>query len=275
MPYAELKDLKIFYEIDGEGYPVIMVEGFGAKRTGWIAQVGPLSKYFKVITVDNRGSGKSDRPNYPFTMDMFADDLDGLMEFLQIEKANIVGKSLGGMIVQIFAIKYPHRVNKLVLINTSTGYPSENGPRMYTEGKIKEYHAKLEDPVKAYLEDLSSFSRDYKKQILQDYKQEFHGLWSPEYIIKESMIDIITPQDIKNQGNAIFNFNSLDDLHKIKSETLIMGAENDRVMSIVNQQAMQEQIPNSKLVIIEKTRHDSNLEKAPEVNKILINFLKE
>jgi pimeloyl-ACP methyl ester carboxylesterase len=276
MPFAKVNDINICYEIHGEGYPVILIEGFGAKKEKWIAQVGPLSKHFKVITMDNRGSGKSDRPNYPYTMEMFADDINGLMDHLNIENAHVIGKSLGGMIVQIFTIRYPNRVKKLVLMNTSSGYPSEDGPRMYSEGRIAKYHAKLEDSVKAYLNDLSNaFSRNFRKLVQEDITRKFHRLWSAEYFIQESTIDPTTPQDIKNQGNAILGFNSLDILHKIKCKTLILGAENDRVMSVYNQKQMHERIPNSILKIIENTRHDSNLEKAPEVNQIIIDFLKK
>jgi len=276
MSFAEVNGIKICYEMHGDGYPIILVEGYGAKKEGWIAQIGPLSEHFKVITLDNRGSGKSDRPNYPYTMEMFADDIKGLIDFLGLKKAHIVGKSLGGMIVQEFALKYSQYVNKLVLLNTSTGYPSDQGPEMYKRGKIDEYYAILKDPVKFFFEDIKAgFSREFRKLIQEDPKRKFHGLWSAEDLIKESTIDPTTPQDIGNQANALKGFHPLEELHKIKSETLILGAEKDRVMSVYNQQQMHERIPNSTLKILENTRHSSNLEKAPEVNQILIDFLKD
>jgi len=276
MSFAEVNGIKICYEMHGDGYPIILVEGYGAKKEGWIAQIGPLSEHFKVITLDNRGSGKSDRPNYPYTMEMFADDIKGLIDFLGLKKAHIVGKSLAGMIVQVFALKYPEYVNKLVLLNTSTGYPSDQGPEMYKRAKIDEYYAILKDPVKYFFEDIKAgFSREFRKLIQEDPKRKFHGLWSAEDLIKESTIDPTTPQDIGNQANALKGFHSLEKLYKIKSETLILGAEKDRIMSVYNQQQMHERIPNSTLKIIENTRHSSNLEKAPEVNQILIDFLKD
>ena len=91
MTYADVNGIKIFYEIHGEGQPLFLVHGFGASRLVWIAQIKPLSEHFKVITFDNRGAGKSDRPDEPYTMDTFADDLKGLMDHLEIEKAHVVG----------------------------------------------------------------------------------------------------------------------------------------------------------------------------------------
>jgi len=276
MNFAEVNGIKICYEMHGDGYPVILVEGYGAKKEGWIAQTPSLSEHFKVITFDNRGSGKSDRPNFPYTMDMFADDIKGLMDYLDLKKAHIIGKSLGGMIVQIFTLKYPEYVNKLVLLNTSTGYPSDQGPEMYKQGQIDNYYTKLKDPAKTFFESArGGFSREFRKLMQEDPKRKFHGFWSAEDIIKESIIDPTTPQDIGNQANALKGFHSLEKLYEIKSETLILGAEKDRVMSVNNQQQMHERIPNSTIKIIKGTGHSSNLEKAPEVNQILIDFLKE
>ncbi len=275
MSFAEVNGIKICYEIHGDGYPVILVEGYGAKKEEWIAQIGPLSEHFKIITLDNRGSGKSDRPNYPYTMEMFADDIKGLMDFLGLKKAHIVGKSLGGMIVQIFALKYPQYVNKLVLLNTSTGYPSDQGPEMFKQGKIDNYYAKLKDPFKTFFESArGGYSRKFRKLMQKDPKRKFHGLWSAEDLIKESTIDPTTPQDIENQANGLKGFDSLEKLREIKSETLILGAEKDRVMSVYNQQQMHERIPDSTIKIIKDAGHGSNLEKAPEVNQILIDFLR-
>ena len=114
--FTKVRGIKFCYEILGEGEPLLLVHGLGSKKETWIAQFKPFSEHFKVIRFDNRGAGKSDRPKGEYSMEMFADDIANLMEYLNIDKANIIGWSLGGMIVQNFVIKYPHRVNKMVLI---------------------------------------------------------------------------------------------------------------------------------------------------------------
>lgn len=123
--FAAVNGIKICYEIHGVGYPVILIHGYGGTKEEWLVQVGALSTHFKVITFDSRGAGKSDRPNLPYTMDMFADDINSLLEFLEIEKGHVIAQSLGGMIAQNFVLKYPERVNKLVLINSWPGFPNE------------------------------------------------------------------------------------------------------------------------------------------------------
>ena len=116
MTFADVNGIKICYEIQGKGDPVILVHGFGVKKEVWMCQYGPLSEKFKVIRFDNRGAGESDHPDELFTMEMLAEDIRGLMDALNLEKAHIVAWSLGGMIAQHFAIKYPDRINKLILI---------------------------------------------------------------------------------------------------------------------------------------------------------------
>ncbi|MHA1931060.1 MAG: alpha/beta fold hydrolase, partial [Promethearchaeota archaeon] len=149
--FAEVNGIKICYGIDGldDGEPIFLIHGFGSKKEVFIAQIKALSEKYRVIRADNRGSGKSERPNQPFTTELLADDLKGLMDYLKIERAHILGYSLGGMVAQTFALNYPEKVNKLILVNTTPSFPSNpSGIESYKQGKIARYHAILEDPVK-------------------------------------------------------------------------------------------------------------------------------
>ena len=105
--FAIVNRINICYEINGDGDPVLLVHGFGAKKESWIAQNDSFAKHFKVIRFDNRGAGKSDRPDGPYSMEVFADDMNALLDFLEIKKTHIIGWSLGGMIVQNMVLKYP------------------------------------------------------------------------------------------------------------------------------------------------------------------------
>ena len=149
--FADVNCIKICYEILGEGAPVFLIHGFGVTKEEWIGQFIPLSKYFKVIRFDNRGSGKSDHPNHPYTMKIFADDLKGLMEAIGISKAHVVGWSVGGMLAQEFAINYPEKLDKLVLINTLPYWPGDEiALNMYRQSKIDSLNARKADPVKNF-----------------------------------------------------------------------------------------------------------------------------
>jgi pimeloyl-ACP methyl ester carboxylesterase len=271
--FANVNGIRICYEIHGDGYPIIFIHGYGSVKENWMCQIGTLSQKFKVIIFDNRGAGRSDRPNIPYTMDMYVEDTKGLMDFLKIEKAHIVGWSLGGMIVQNFILKYPERVNKLVLINTFAGFPNEQGLIMYKNGLIDGYHEILKDPVKAFFDRAIGFTRKFKKMMQEDPKRKFYSLFSAEDIIKKNSTNPATPQDIENGANAIAAHNVADRLPEIKNETLILTADKDRISPKIANEKIHEGIPNSVLKVIDGAGHDSPFEKAQEVNQILNEFL--
>ncbi|MHA1489533.1 MAG: alpha/beta fold hydrolase [Promethearchaeota archaeon] len=274
--FSEINGTKICYEVLGDGDPLFLIHGFGAKKETWRAQIGALSEHFKVIRFDNRGAGKSDRPGGPYSMEIFADDLNGLMDYLKIEKAHVIGWSLGGMIVQNFAIKYPERVNKIVLINTNYGFPDASGPEVYKNMRIEEIKLKEEDPVKAFWQGAKiSFHIKFRKKMEAEPSKKWYGLWSAEDLIKDSTIDPSTIQDVENQAIALNTHNTYDRLSEIKNETLLLAASHDRLTPKFSIEQIHEKIPNSTLIVIEQAGHDSPLEKAPEVNKNIIEFLKK
>ncbi|MEJ2276490.1 MAG: alpha/beta hydrolase [Candidatus Lokiarchaeota archaeon] len=275
--FTNVNGIKLCYEIKGEGEPLILVHGFGVTKEVWIAQFEPLAEYFKVIRFDNRGAGKSDRPNEPYRMEMFADDIAGLMDNLEINKAHILGWSLGGMIVQTFALKYPNRINKIVLINTLPQWPGDkSGLQMYENSQIDGYHEKIEHPKEAFFNKAKmGFSRKFIKQMKDNPNKKFHNLFSADELIEQSITNPSRPQDIRNQTHALGAYDVLDDLHKIEILTLIICAEKDRQTPKIMNEKIHEKIPNSKLIVIENAGHDSPKERAPEVNQHIIDFLKK
>ena len=114
---AEVNGIKISYDIKGKGFPLILIHGFGSKKEIWKPQIIDFSKKYKTITFDLRGTGKTDRPNYPYTMEMFADDIKGLIDYLKFESVHLIGRSLGGMIAQNFVLKYPRSIMRSRRLN--------------------------------------------------------------------------------------------------------------------------------------------------------------
>jgi len=125
MPTEQVNGTEIYYEIHGEGKPLMMILGMGMNIASFnnpevIAQ---YAEHYQVIAIDNRGIGRSGRPDAPWTVETMADDTLGLMERLGIDRAHIVGGSLGACIAQVIAARHPERVHGLVLHGAAARYP--------------------------------------------------------------------------------------------------------------------------------------------------------
>ncbi|MHA1466523.1 MAG: alpha/beta fold hydrolase [Promethearchaeota archaeon] len=277
--FVEVNGIKLCYDVHGNGDPVVLLHGFSDRKEHWRAQVGGLSKYFKVIRLDNRGAGKSERPDGEYSMEVYASDVAGLMECLEINKAHIIGHSMGGMISQNLAISYPNKVNKLILLNTLPGFkppgePLEDFVTMQRESAIKGQEAILNDPDNAFVDGAkTSYSRKFWKLMKEDPKKRFHGIWSVEDLIDEKINYGPTAIDLSNQTHALSTHNTYERLHEIKSEVLIISAEKDKSCPVSMGEKIHELIPNSKFIVIEGAAHQDILERAPEINKYIIDFL--
>ena len=116
--------MKIAWERHGEGASLLLIHGLGYARWGWEPVVEPLSRSFDVIVFDNRGVGESDAPPGPYTAAQMAGDAVQVLDEAGVERAHVVGTSLGGMVAQELALSYPGRVDRLVLACTTPGGPS-------------------------------------------------------------------------------------------------------------------------------------------------------
>ena len=118
LPKIIVNDIKINYQIRGEGEPLILIHGGSGSSMHWLYQVPELSKHYRVIVYDVRGHGKTDKPKQQYSIELFSEDLSELMNKLEIDEAHIIGHSLGGMIAQQFALNFPNRILSLVLTST-------------------------------------------------------------------------------------------------------------------------------------------------------------
>ncbi len=272
--YAKINGLKICYKMQGKGEPVFLIHGFGAKKEFWMAQIEELSKKFRIIHSDLRGAGKSDRPNEPSTMETYVDDLRELLNFLDYEKANFIGHSFGAMILMNFSLKYQESIDKLVLMAPLPSWSKDpSGIEIWKKNQIELYKSALKNPVEAlYAKMKLRMTRRFLKLMKEDPKNKFHGIFSAEDLIQMGKVDPMKPQDIIYMGDVMGKHDTLDRLHEIKRETLIMCGEKDRFTpkAIANQ--MKEIIPNSTLKLFSGS-HWFPLENAPEVNQTILEFL--
>jgi len=121
MPKVKVDDIQIYYEVRGEGFPLVMIQGLSDNLDCWDPRlVEELSRKYKLVMFDNRGAGRTDISYREYTMKLFADDTAGLMDALGISKAHVLGLSMGGMIAQELVLNYPEKVAKLVLCSTGS-----------------------------------------------------------------------------------------------------------------------------------------------------------
>ena len=275
MPTANVNNISIAYEIYGDGEPLILIHGYSYNKSVWIAQIDDLSKTFKVIAIDVRGSGESSHPEEKFTLENLVEDLKGLMDFLNIDKAHLAGWSMGGMIIQNFVLKYPERAGKLVLFSTNAGLPTEEGTIMLRDSLIKIYEERKSDPKAAFFQ-LARFihSTKFRKKMEKDPTEKIHGIVTTEELIKDSTQNQTTPIDLKHLQEAMSQHNTIERLHEIKHNTLIIVGSKDSLTPVLSNQQIHENLPNSTLKVIEGAGHKVFFENQPEVNPIVIDFLK-
>ena len=233
----------------------------------WPFQIPFFKERMMVIALHNRGTGKSSRPNYPYTMDMFVDDIKSLLDHLEIKvKIHLAGISMGGMIAQNFVLKYPEMVKTLVLCATTAKHGPNSLKNLIESQELMEDFS-LEQRFKVRVSAL--FSRPFRK-ALKANKEIYNEL-------KIAFIeDPTTLQDYKNQGAAISEHDTINSLHKIKQPTLILVGDDDRIIvGLSHSELLHDKIPNSRLEIIKNTGHGFIAEKSDEINNIIWNFIKE
>src|SRR3954464_6582079 len=120
MPKAAIADGHIYYEITGDGEPLVLVSGLNGVARYWQPQIAEFAARYKVITYDQRGTGASDHKQREFSLDQMTRELVALLDALKIERAHLVGLSTGGAIGQTLAIENPERVARMVLVSTWT-----------------------------------------------------------------------------------------------------------------------------------------------------------
>jgi pimeloyl-ACP methyl ester carboxylesterase len=258
MPIAGVNGISINFKVEGRGEPLVMIAGFSASRSSWSSQISFFKKYYRVITFDNRGAGKSDKPEGPYSTRMMADDAVKLLDHLEITKANILGISMGGMIAQEIGINYPERIQKLVLACTFSCKDGTSG----------------DTPDQAKLLGLSSQKMAagmVKLAANKPFNQFFLGTLAA---IGTTFASASIKTGLKAQREACNNHNALSRLSVIKTPTLVIVGTKDRIIKPVSSEVIAANIPGAKLVKIEGGSHMLSMEMKNRFNREVLNFLR-
>jgi 3-oxoadipate enol-lactonase len=119
VPTAQVNGITVYYEQHGAGTPLLLIGGLGADLTLFANVTRSFAEHHQVVTFDNRGAGRTDKPDEPYSMELMAQDTVGLLDALSIDHAHVLGVSMGGRIALELAIRHPARVDRLVLVSTS------------------------------------------------------------------------------------------------------------------------------------------------------------
>lgn len=265
MPKVKVNDIQVYYEVYGEGFPLLMIMGLSANLDWWDPRmVQKLSKKFKIIMFDNRGAGRTDVSDRKYTIRLFADDTAGLMDALGISRAHIIGGSMGGMIAQELVLNYPEKVEKLVLCYTYCGGTKGVQP----SGEILELLSA----------DRSAFSPEeiIRMSIPLLFTEDFTKKNSDlvELSIQRMLKAPISNEAFMHQLNAIMEFDTYDRLSQIRAPTLILHGKKDILVPPENGSILAEAIPNAKLVYFKNSAHGL-IEEMEKAIQILLDFLTE
>lgn len=267
MPTLSSNGITLYYEIHGSGDPLILINGLGYDLWMWHKMVPFLAEHFQVITFDNRGVGQSDAPKGPYSAEMLADDLAGLLDGLGIPQAMVLGHSMGGFIAQAFVLKYPEKVSKLILAATNFG-----GPR----------HVPITQEAMAVLMDITGdpaarLRRGIVVSCAPGYseaKADFIEEW-----VNYRLGHPLLPEPYQAQlaiGLALIaepaSFEKK--LSAVQAPTLILFGEHDKVVPPANAPLLAQAIPHAKIEILPGAGHFFPFEIPELASHAVTQFLK-
>jgi len=261
-----VNDINLRYDVvgDRDGETILWISGTGNSGRIWEAyQVPEFSPRYRCVTVDLRGTGESDAPTDPYSVELFASDVAGLAEQLRIESAHFVGMSLGASIVQELAITRPQLVRSAVLLSTWSSTPREHHIRRWFEARLGLLR---EAPMSAF--------RRFAFIMWAPSMVDFH----PEEVVELEGIfaaasSVQPPHAYINHFEADLRHDTMDRLHEVSCPAIVVYGNEDLITLPWYNRAVAERIPGCELVEIEGAGHYAFLERPAEVNRAIAGFL--
>ncbi|MBL7204202.1 MAG: alpha/beta fold hydrolase [Desulfobacteraceae bacterium] len=257
MPKVHVNDIEMYYEIRGQGVPLVLIHGLGSSARDWEAQVPEFAQAYRVVTVDLRGHGRSDAPQGPYSIDMFASDLAALLQVLSLMPAHVIGLSMGSAVAWHLALDYPQVVHTLVLTNMSA-----------------------EVPVKTWSARWTFYSRVLMVHVLGMH--QVGKLLAPKLFPRPEQADQrrkMIQRWAQNDKNAYLralytlkNWSVMDRLGEVQCPVLVVASDQD-YSSLTHKKEYTLRMPRAELVVIEDARHALPLEKPAAFNAAVMKFL--
>jgi pimeloyl-ACP methyl ester carboxylesterase len=251
------------YDVRGRGSPLVLIQGVGVGRWGWEPVVDRLAQHFQVITIDNRGIGKSDSPPGPYSTRLLAQDVLAVLDDAGVQRASVAGTSLGGMIAQELALAHPEWVDKLVLVCTIPGGPLTSpmpaqtasllarAPFMAAEARVRAFVASTLGP------------RTLRRR--------------PETAERLAALRLAHPQSDparRAQSEAGMLFNPVGQHHRITQPTLIVQGTADQVVNPDNASILANLIPDARVELLEEAGHLLYWDEPEQFTRVMTEFLR-
>lgn len=256
MPTARNGNVELNYEVSGDGPPLLLIQGLGYGIWGWFRQMPDLEDDFTVIAFDNRGVGGSTKVTDPYTVEDMAADAVAVLDDAGVDRANVLGVSLGGVVAQVLAANHPDRVERLVLLATTHG-----GPKAVPIPE--ETAALMADPGEGLTDE---------ERIRKVMPPAFRPGWTEEH---EEEFDRIVRRRLRHvppwdayaaQAAAGAQADTTKLLGKIEAPTLILHGKADRVVPPENAELLTEKIPEAELRMHPRAGHLAMIEEPEWVN---------
>ena len=265
MPRAAVKGGYIHYHVLGEGVPLVMLRGMSRSIRHWLGYDEFLAKYFKVITLDNRGIGRSDC-EVPWSVSVhdMAEDVFAVLDQLNIESAHVMGISLGGMIALAMGLDQPERCRSLTVINSSIA--GQLTPRLSIPAIAKMVRnarrlTKIDDILAELL-----VSPHYTNERRAELKAEWLKIMEVEGFPHLTSV---------KQALAALRFQVTEKLAQLTVPTLVMYGTGDQFVPVVNSLMIHRMIPKARLVKLEGAGHDAMIECPQELADEMRQFISE
>jgi pimeloyl-ACP methyl ester carboxylesterase len=267
MSRAKVRDLELHYDESGSGDPLVLIMGLGADSNAWMRQVPEFSRHHQTITFDNRGVGRSSKPPGPYSTRQMADETAGLMDHLGIDRAQVVGVSMGGMIAQELAINYPARVGALVLACTYAEPSPEIEALRQNSLQFFGASGSLDGNGSASLPELDPMAiLQYMLPLI--FSERFICEELPELLpqLTAGLAYGFSLEALLGQVTACMTHDTSDRLRTITRPTLVITGTDDRLVAPHHSDALAAAIPGAKLVKLDGGTHGFNLEMAELFN---------
>ncbi len=262
MPITDAPGFRMYYEIHGDGFPLLLINGLGSDHREWLGQLPAFAARFRVAVFDNRGAGDSDVPPGPYTTAGMADDAAALLAALGIGRAHVLGVSLGGMIAQELALRHPARVARLVLACTTPGGKAAARP---SDEALSAFIRSPEGSPGEELRRMIPFL--YTERFAREHPGEI------EAFVARRLAHPTSAEGHASQLAAAVGHAAGDRLAALRAPTLVIAGTEDRLVPPVNSQTIATLIPGAKLVLLAGAPHRLFAECAEAFNRQVLTFL--